>query len=316
MNNFLSCDWGTSTIRLKLVERVSGRTLAAWSGTEGVQKVFQQWQAGGGGDRFTFFQGILQRYIQQLAEQLDRSLQGYPIVLSGMASSSIGMRELPYAELPLGLDGAGLVTATFPATDEFPHDLLLISGARKADDVMRGEEVQAIGWRHGRNDVPARCLLLLPGTHSKHLYIEDDRIVDFRTYMTGELYALLQTHSILGNSIDPDAPWNDAARQQFVAGLRDAATANLSHLLFTIRARSLAGTLAPAHAGHYLSGLLIGQEFLQAIEMPIILAATEKFSDLYQLALETINPSGQTVVLPPEEVEELATWGQMRVVGL
>ena len=46
----------------------------------------------------------------------------------------------------------------------------------------------------------ARVLAALPGTHSKWACVEAGRIVDFVTFMTGELWHVLLAHSILGAS--------------------------------------------------------------------------------------------------------------------
>ena len=38
----------------------------------------------------------------------------------------------------------------------------------------------------------------MPGTHSKWVEVADGKIVDFSTYMTGEIFAALKGHTILG----------------------------------------------------------------------------------------------------------------------
>ncbi len=55
---------------------------------------------------------------------------------------------------------------------------------------MRGEEVQLLGA--GISDGTA----VLPGTHSKWAHLEHGAICQFRTFMTGELFALLKTRLV------------------------------------------------------------------------------------------------------------------------
>ncbi len=62
-----------------------------------------------------------------------------------MASSSIGMKELPYARLPFALDGGHVQLMYFREERVFPHEIMLISGVKSDHDVMRGEETQLIG---------------------------------------------------------------------------------------------------------------------------------------------------------------------------
>ena len=61
-------------------------------------------------------------------------------------------------------------------------------------DVMRGEETQLVGAVAADE---ASVLAVLPGTHSKWARVDRGRVVDFTTYMTGELYGVLLSHSIL-----------------------------------------------------------------------------------------------------------------------
>ena len=49
------------------------------------------------------------------------------------------------------------------------------------------------------------ALFCLPGTHSKWVEVEKGRIERFSTYMTGEVYAVLKQHSILGRMMEEGA---------------------------------------------------------------------------------------------------------------
>ncbi len=64
---------------------------------------------------------------------------------------------------------------------------------------MRGEETQLIGClKSGKQD----GFFIFPGTHSKHVEVEDGMVKDFKTYMTGEFFELLSQKSILLNSVE------------------------------------------------------------------------------------------------------------------
>ena len=72
------------------------------------------------------------------------SLDDVPVVISGMASSTIGLRELPYKPLPFAADGSDLVAEILAPTVDFKHATLLISGVSSTDDVMRGEILERV----------------------------------------------------------------------------------------------------------------------------------------------------------------------------
>ena len=60
-------------------------------------------------------------------------------------------------------------------------------------DVMRGEEVQALG-AVAAGLVPRDGRTCHPGTHTKWVRIEDGQVATFTTTVTGELYALEMEH--------------------------------------------------------------------------------------------------------------------------
>ena len=126
-----------------------------------------------------------------------------------MVGSRQGWVEAPYVECPAGLSDAAarLVRVTFGAE----HRLHIVPGLRCVGDdgqadVMRGEETQLWGA-----DLPAGSCCVLPGTHSKWAWLgEGDRVLGFQTHMTGEVYALLTQHGILGRLMEFGAPFAPA----------------------------------------------------------------------------------------------------------
>jgi 2-dehydro-3-deoxygalactonokinase len=125
---------------------------------------------------------------------------------------------------------------------------------------MRGEETQIVGSLD--KDDPPRRVFVLPGTHSKWVVVENGRIARFATFMTGELFAVLRGHSILGRLMVGEAHAPDAFRR----GVQFAGRAGggLLKRLFSARTLPLFDKLAAAAVASYLSGLLIGEEIVEA----------------------------------------------------
>ncbi|HYW35347.1 MAG TPA: 2-dehydro-3-deoxygalactonokinase, partial [Balneolaceae bacterium] len=134
----LSCDWGTSSFRLRLVDNQTGTVLQAITSRRGVKTI----SSAPSGEPF---RNYLATQIAKIEERSAQPLAFVPVVISGMASSSIGWKELPYGSLPFLLDGSQLPIKQIPKAEEFPHDILLVSGICSSSDVMRGEETQMIG---------------------------------------------------------------------------------------------------------------------------------------------------------------------------
>jgi 2-dehydro-3-deoxygalactonokinase len=190
-----------------------------------------------------------------------------PMIAAGMIGSRQGWCELPYVDAPAGVEE---ISASLGHIDiDAQRRLWIAPGLRdpNAPDVMRGEETQLIGALASDASLHANAHVVLPGTHSKWAHIRAGRITTFTTFMTGEIYALLLKHSILGAGVtDIIAPTDsDAAFIQGVTQARASAAAGALSRLFSTRAWMLEGRLALADVPAFLSGLLIGEEFRSAL---------------------------------------------------
>src|SRR5262245_20055773 len=196
---FYSCDWGTTKLRLKLVDAFTSEVISAIETDQGIAKVFSEWKTSDK-ERYAYYCAVLQNHLAKFKTSLQEESENIPVIVSGMATSNIGMIELSYAELPVNIDGTGLLIQSFQTYKDFTHPLTLVSGVRTKIDLMRGEEVQVIGACVSLSDNEG--LFILPGTHSKHVWTHDKNITDLKTYMTGEIFQLLSTNSILSGSVE------------------------------------------------------------------------------------------------------------------
>jgi 2-dehydro-3-deoxygalactonokinase len=196
------------------------------------------------------------------------AMPGLPLIASGMVGSAQGWREAPYASCPAG---AAALAAHLMRFEAMPGVTLhIVPGVRLGGprpDVMRGEETQVMGLLARQPARAERATLVMPGTHSKWVHVEAGCIVDFHTYMTGELFALLREHSILGRPAREagGGPPCDEAFDRGVAAVRDAGAAGATALLFSARALVLGGQLQAGDSLDYLSGLLVGEELRCAL---------------------------------------------------
>ena len=208
------------------------------------------------------------------------------VLLAGMIGSRQGWVEAPY--LPCPASPAALAAALTPV----PFDgatVAIIPGLTDRDpsgvpEVIRGEETQLAGASasigHG--------LFCLPGTHSKWATVSSGAITGFSTAMTGEVFAALRSHTILGRMMtDGPPPDSDEYDDAFIRGVSRANTAGgLLHHLFGVRTLGLFGELGEGASAAYLSGLLIGSE-IAAIDPhgPVNLIGDPALCRLYALAL-------------------------------
>jgi 2-dehydro-3-deoxygalactonokinase len=178
-----------------------------------------------------------------------------------MIGARQGWVEAPYAPCPAGLQE--IASAIVAVETRALGSIGLVPGVRALDrygapDVMRGEETQILGALAAMNRTDG--VFVLPGTHSKWARIEAGRIVSFATYMTGEVFAALKDHTILGRSMEFGVEDHNAFRDGVQAASRMERPGDVLHAIFMTRTLGLFDQLRPAEAPEYLSGLLIGAE--------------------------------------------------------
>jgi 2-dehydro-3-deoxygalactonokinase len=292
MNKFLSCDWGTSSFRLRLVDTGIGKIYGETVSDMGISETWQEWISAKKpeSERVQFYKSKLEIAIGQMPVLIEPDT---PLILSGMASSSIGLAELPHQKFPFHWDLEQLLVQKLDADDTCKHAIYLVSGFRTDDDIMRGEETMLLGFNPTDDD---EKIFIFPGTHSKHVRVTQKAAVDISTYMTGELFKLLTEKSILRTAVSMG---ND--EKSFAEGFFEGLEGNLLHKVFKVRTRQLLNQTDPVSNFQWLSGLLIGEELreLTGGNCPVYLVSSEHFKESYLNALHLLDKN-RTIVYQPE----------------
>ncbi len=267
MADIVLVDWGTSTVRVWALDREE--TLLDERRSDG----------GMGSLPRDDYSPELERYLSAMQVPQD-----IPVLICGMAGAAQGWQEAPYLDVPT--DFAALADRAVRVAGQ-TRDIRILPGIAQRDtanpDVMRGEETTLHGLaRTGVRD----GIVCLPGTHSKWVRIKAGRLVGFRTMMTGEMFALLGSQSILRHTVVSDN-WSD---DDFMDAVREAHTdpARALAALFGLRAGPLLFADVAPHGASRLSGLMIGGEIASCHEVDggrIYLAATGGIATRYEEAL-------------------------------
>jgi 2-dehydro-3-deoxygalactonokinase len=267
----IGIDWGTSSLRAFLIDG-RGEVLDSAFSPEGIMQLEGK-----------SFDAVFTKTIQSLSAQSD-----LPIVVSGMITSRNGWVETPYVGMPTNPDI--LAQALVKHRTKSGALIHFITGATTehagGPDVMRGEETQIIGSAAvGFSD----GLFVMPGTHSKWVRVSEGQIDDFSTYITGELFASLKGHTILGTLMERGPFDQHVFRRGVEVALQP--DANLLHDLFHVRTLPLMGKIKGSQASDYLSGLLIGTEIAGAVgdmasQAEVIIVGRDDLADRYAVAIE------------------------------
>jgi 2-dehydro-3-deoxygalactonokinase len=265
----IGLDWGTTALRAYLFD-AAGEVLDTRASTAGIMNLPLAAQDGGFDAAFDAVCGAWLKQTPQL-----------PVVAAGMVGSAQGWLEAPYVDTPASPDAIvrGIVRVQ-TAGGAVLHILPGVLERGELPNVMRGEETQILGALVDATltanvaanvaasaPVPdaaaktsAAALIGLPGTHAKWVLVRDARIEHFYTFMTGEVFAALSEHTILGRTMTtPDRP-DTAAFLRGVSVARSHGHAGMLATIFSTRTLGLTAQLAREEQPDYLSGLLIGHE--------------------------------------------------------
>lgn len=265
--NYIAVDWGTTNRRAWLINS-NGQIAAQFADELGLMSV----PAGG---------------FEIAAADIRDKLGSWPMLLGGMVGSDKGWRRAPYVSCPAS--AKALADKIFWVDDHCTGIVPGVCQSAGHPDVMRGEEVQAIGAVAG-GMVSPDAYICHPGTHTKWIRLAQEEIAGFKTMMTGELFNLLRINSILSAQMQSEV----IAGNSFQDGLNDATSgAALSAALFTVRARHLLSQ-EQYDGASYASGLLIGSDVQAGLSqvMPVEKIAIIGRADLAHLYAVAIKSAG------------------------
>lgn len=348
----IALDWGTSSLRAYRLDD-TGRTLDTRHLPWGIMRLPQPLQDGAAS---TALSGFDLAFEQACGDWL-RAEPTLPVIACGMVGSAQGWQEAAYLDVPVDLERIGTLLTVVQRTGAGPNatPVHIVPGLIQRHglpNVMRGEETQVFGVLFDQaGDVAAQpdtapeakpdakpdpasgptsepdpiappadtVLIGLPGTHSKWVAARRGRVTHFDTFMTGEVYAALRGHTILGRTMSdapaadkhPDKQPDQQAEKQankqadlaadngaFMRGVKvagaPAGRAGVLSTIFSTRALGLTGELPSTSQADYLSGLLIGHEIAALAQMlreqgelpRIVLCGDSSLCQRYILAMQ------------------------------
>lgn len=302
----VALDWGTSSLRAFRLD-AHGQVLEQRSRPWGIMNLPPAPAGQADAEPGTAFE----RALQDACGDWLAALPSVPVLACGMVGSAQGWREAKYLDAPTSLDdlarGLTMVQRGSGTPLHIVPGLLQRTGL---PNVMRGEETQVLGVLADISVAsPGPVLVGLPGTHSKWVVAQSDgaqRSIDrFHTFMTGEVFAALRGHTILGKTMQAPAAPDDAAFAQGLQVARgsDAALGLLSHI-FSTRTLGLTGALPATAQADYLSGILIGHEIASltrvhpptgAAPIPLVLCGEADLCRRYAIALQAYGFAPPTI---------------------
>ena len=305
----IALDWGTTSLRVYRFGN-DGQVAASRQLAAGILQVATDGSASGFADAF-----------EQACGDWLRAAPASAVIACGMIGSAQGWREAAYLDVPLSVDDLGrTLTEVGTPSGAVLHIIPGLIARGALPDVMRGEETQVAGAiERGDAGHPGDERIVLPGTHSKWVRVRDRRIVEFRTFMTGEVFAALCAHTILGRTMRRSAvPDLDAFDRGVAVARSPEARGGILSTMFSTRTLGLVGALSAEAQADYLSGMLIGYEIAAMEDLgerpgPIVLVGGDDLCQRYRRALVALGHPSPAIATG---ATERGLWQVARAAGL
>ena len=289
MPNFIIVDWGTSNFRAVLIDKKFS-VVDSISTTDGMLSLKKE-------EFHPFLTKTLRAWIDE-----DINIKIY---MSGMVGSINGWLETKYLTCSVSLSDLSNNLVKIPNIKEH---IYIVPGVKIQKDglidLMRGEEIQIFGAMKKLNLKDA--VFILPGTHSKWVKLKDEKIVDFKTNMTGEVFSVMSTNTILAKSIGSKV-FNEKA---FERGI-ELSLKNEGILNHMFQARSQANNIGENGIYSFLSAIVIGSEIKQMYSLfspkSVVIVGTSALNDLYTKVLQKYGVQVDTIDATSATVEAMVS---------
>lgn len=279
----IAVDWGTSHLRMWPLDP-SGKALDCRKSADGMRAVAKK-----------DFAAVMDEHLKALGVSDD-----IPAIMCGMVGSRQGWQEAPYVSVPCNIGDPALGAVKIKNT---ARDMRILPGIANRStenaDVMRSEETQLLGLADQMGDALSG-LVCMPGTHAKWVRVEDQRVLDFFTSLSGELFAALGAASVLKHALDGASGDVNANGSMFVDGVKQSLNepATVLNRLFSVRPKSLLHDLNNEDAAAFISGTIIGQDIAGAKARfgdtgTVTLVGSGHLGTLYTSALKIAGLSSQ-----------------------
>lgn len=191
------------------------------------------------------------------------------IYLSGMVSSPSGLAEVEH--LPVPVDWRKLrdsivcyeeerffqrMLEIIPGIKTIPYDARTVPETAARVNMMRGEEIEVFGVLRGNPDLEqGHVVLILPGSHTQAVLLEDGCIKGISSNITGELFKAVVSETILGASVSGEEEW-EIDEEMVCLGASNAHIHGFNRALYILRILDLFTEASLNQRRSYLEGVL------------------------------------------------------------
>ena len=177
--HWIAVDWGTTNLRVWAMDK-KGRIIEKKSSKKGLIFIKER---------------NFEKTLTKLINPWIKNKKYIPIISCGMVGSKQGWKDVGYNKVPCTPINTKSIQKILIKNKRFSFYIIKGLCQYTPYDVMRGEETQIAGFIYKNPNFNG--VICLPGTHCKWVKFSNGKVLNFKTFMTGELFSLITEQSIL-----------------------------------------------------------------------------------------------------------------------
>lgn len=262
------------------------------------------------------------RYVEMIKDGVKKLLEENElsekdicrILAAGMITSEYGLSQLFHAVAPVGISELHTMVHETTLSEISAIPFVFIRGVKTEGDclekvdMMRGEEAELMGVLRGEG------VYILPGSHSKLIEVDaEEKIVDIKTMLTGEMYLALAQNTILKSAVKMND--YDSNEEWLLKGCDYALQYGINETLFKIRVlKNIFGASDDEVSNFYMGAILSGEinAILEKAPTKVIIGGSEFFKKPMTVILKRLSKA-EIITLCEEEVQISSSRGMVRI---
>ncbi len=319
---YITIDTGTTNTRIRLIENEN--IVITFKANVGVRDTAIK-------GTLKYLKEAIKKGIYYCLDQGNKTIEEIDaIIASGMITSNLGLYEISHLKTPIGIKeiSENIVSKMFEDIIDKPIHFIPGVKNRVEDlnietineiDIMRGEEVEAIG-AISLYPSKTRTIFISPGSHTKFVFMnKNNKIEKCSTTLTGEILWALSKETILAQSINEELI-REIDEKYVFKGIESAKKYGFTKSCFLVRLIDTFLDTTPNQRANFLAGSLAYydiqsiQNDLNRNKHDIIIGGKKILRELYKLVIKKMRCNVNSVtLLNDNDVEKISSVGAVNI---
>lgn len=252
------------------------------------------------------------------------------VVASGMITSELGLCEINHIEVPVDKNKLKENIVKIRYEEFLDLEFIFIPGVKNKlepddnfqyMDIMRGEEVEAIGLIEHLN-LNDRGLIIIPGSHTKYIEINENKeIISSFSTLAGEVIDAIRNNTILSNILGGDLEYK-VNKEFILKGYDSTCKYGLTRSFYNVRLMDMFTESSKEEKINYYMGAIMYDD-IKAIEKLvnldeikwIVISGNNSLKEIFEMLLKDKFSDIQIDTVNSLDIENSLVKGAISIIG-